>query len=69
MTVPRPADIVDYHEGLSPSGSFRAVEVRFTAVEEIDTDAPAGLLSAARKIHWDYEYIRTNRDLVTRTDL
>jgi hypothetical protein len=55
-------------DGLAPSGSFEAAEVRFTDADEIDTEALARWLAVARKIQWDYEHIRTNRGLVKRTD-
>ncbi len=55
-------------EGLAASGSFEAAEARFTDVDDIDVDALAAWLSAARDIQWDYEHIRTNRGLVKRTD-
>lgn len=55
-------------EGLVASGSFEAAEARFTDVDDIDVDALAAWLSAARDIQWDYEHIRTNRGLVKRTD-
>lgn len=55
-------------DGLAPSGTFQAAEARFTDAEQIDTDALADWLSAARTIQWDYEHIRTNRGLVKRTD-
>lgn len=54
-------------DGLAPSGTFQAAEVRFTDVTEIDTAALAGWLAASREVQWDYENIRTNRGLVKRT--
>ena len=54
-------------DGLAPSGTFQAAQVRYTDVAEIDTEALARWLAAARDIQWDYEHIRTNRGLVKRT--
>jgi hypothetical protein len=42
-------------EGLAPEGSFRAAEVRFLTVEEIDHVALERWLSKARTIQWDYK--------------
>lgn len=55
-------------DGLTASGSFQAAETRYVDVTEIDVEALAAWLAAAREIQWDYEHIRTNRGLVKRTD-
>lgn len=56
-------------DGLTPSGTFQAAEVRFHDVDDVDTDALADWLAAARTIQWDYENIRRTRGtLVKRTD-
>lgn len=56
-------------DGLSPSGTFKAAEVRFHDLAEIDTDVLAGWLAASRDVQWDYENIRKNRGgLVKRTE-
>ncbi|PVE96976.1 DUF1801 domain-containing protein [Microbacterium sp. TPD7012] len=55
-------------EGLAPSGSFEAAEVRYRGADDIDVEALGAWLSAAREIQWDYEHIRTNRGLVKRTE-
>ncbi|WP_341946271.1 DUF1801 domain-containing protein [Microbacterium sp. LWH11-1.2] len=55
-------------EGLAPSGSFEAAEVRYRGADDIDVEALGVWLSAAREIQWDYEHIRTNRGLVKRTE-
>ncbi|MFB7251107.1 DUF1801 domain-containing protein [Microbacterium sp. NPDC056234] len=54
--------------GLTPTGTFQAGEVRYTDVEQVDVDDLVRWLAAARDVQWDYEHIRTNRGLVTRTD-
>jgi hypothetical protein len=52
--------------GLAPEGTFQAAEARYTAVDDVDREALARWLAAAREIQWDYEHIRTNRGLVPR---
>lgn len=54
--------------GLVPEGSFRAAEIRYTDVSEVDTERVAAWLADSRAIQWDYEHIRTNRGLVKRTE-
>lgn len=46
--------------GLSREGSFKAAEVRYTAVEQIDTGKLGRWLAEAREVQWDY------RNLVRR---
>lgn len=41
-------------EGLKKEGTFRAAEVRYTAVDQVDTEALARWLVKARDIQWDY---------------
>jgi hypothetical protein len=50
--------------GLKPEGSFKAAEVRYTSVDQVDTDLLARWLNEAREIQWNYRDIRTNRGLV-----
>ncbi|MFT4285553.1 MAG: DUF1801 domain-containing protein [Protaetiibacter sp.] len=47
--------------GLVPEGSFRAAETRYTAAEQVETEALARWLAKARDIQWDYEHIRQSR--------
>ena len=44
-------------EGLRPTGSFKAAEVRFTDVDQIDSADLARWLKKSRKIQWDYKNI------------
>ncbi|MCT8159648.1 DUF1801 domain-containing protein [Pseudoruegeria sp. SHC-113] len=44
-------------EGLSPSGSFKAAEIRYRAASEIDAQALAKWLAEARVVQWDYKNI------------
>jgi hypothetical protein len=47
-------------DGLAPEGTFKAAEARFTAVDQVDTEALGRWLAQAREIQWDY------RNLVKR---
>lgn len=43
--------------GLTPTGTFKAAEKRYTAADQIDPAALALWLSEARDIQWDYKNI------------
>ena len=43
--------------GLDPQGSFKAAEVRYTAVEQVDEGKLRGWLAKGRDIQWDYKNI------------
>lgn len=43
--------------GLTPEGTFKAAETRFTAPAHIDHAALAAWLAEAREIQWDYRNI------------
>jgi len=47
-------------EGLSPEGTFKAAEVRYTTVDQVDARSLTRWLGKAREIQWDY------RNLVRR---
>lgn len=47
--------------GLTPEGSFKAAEARYTAPEQIDVEALRRWLAKARDIQWNYRDIRRNR--------
>ncbi len=51
-------------DGLTPEGSFRAAEARYTAPEQVDAEALGRWLVEAREIQWNYRDIRRNRGLV-----
>ncbi len=54
-----------FHEpGLTPEGSFKAAEARYTAPEQVDVVMVMRWLSEARDIQWNYRDIRRNRGLV-----
>ena len=44
-------------DGLQPQGSFKAAEIRYTNVEQIDAGALDRWLEKARAIQWDYKNI------------
>ena len=44
-------------EGLKKEGSFKAAEVRYTAVDQVDTEDLKRWLAKAREIQWDYKNI------------
>ncbi len=43
--------------GLSPEGSFKAAEVRYTSPDQIDKKNLAFWLEKSKKIQWDYKNI------------
>jgi len=43
--------------GLVPEGSFKAAEVRYTSVDEVDTRILGRWLAQARDVQWDYKNI------------
>jgi len=44
-------------DGLKQEGKFKAAEVRYTDVAQVDTDKLARWLAEARDIQWDYKNI------------
>jgi hypothetical protein len=44
-------------KGLTPEGSFRAAEVRYTAVDQVDAGKLGRWLSEARDVQWDYRNV------------
>ena len=52
--------------GLTPSGSFKAAEARFTDAQQIDTDLLHLWLRDARDIQWDYKNIVKNKGRLNR---
>ncbi|MHA6297351.1 DUF1801 domain-containing protein [Devosia sp. CAU 1758] len=43
--------------GLEPEGTFKAAEARFTALEQISSNAMASWLEESRTVQWDYKNI------------
>lgn len=52
--------------GLQPEGSFKAAEARYTAVDQVDTDALARWIEKSKKIQWDYKNIVKRRGELKR---
>jgi hypothetical protein len=44
-------------EGLKKEGSFKAAEIRYTAVDQVNTADLKRWLAKAREIQWDYKNI------------
>lgn len=53
-------------EGLEKEGSFKAAEVRYNSVKEIDKNALARWLKKSRDIQWDYKNIVKRKGLIER---
>lgn len=53
-------------KGLLPEGSFKAAEVRYTDVDQIDSEDLQRWLEKARKIQWDYKNIVKRRGVLER---
>ena len=52
--------------GLSPEGTFRAAEVRYTDVAEVDVDALRAWLAESRTVQWNYRDIRRTKGRLER---
>jgi hypothetical protein len=52
--------------GLTPEGSFKAAEARYTSAEQIDTKVLKRWLGKAKKIQWDYKNIVKRRGKLER---
>jgi hypothetical protein len=44
-------------KGLTPEGSFKAADARYTAADQVDAKALKRWLAKAREIQWDYKNI------------
>lgn len=53
-------------EGLSPEGSFKAAEARYTDVKQIDTTQLKHWLEKSVKIQWDYKNIVKHKGVLER---
>lgn len=53
---------------LKPEGSFKAAEIRYTAVGQVDTKKLARWLAKAREIQWDYKNIVRRKGRLERLD-
>ena len=50
--------------GLSHEGSFKAAEIRYTGIGDIDIDALARYVHKAETIQWDYKNIISRRGVL-----
>lgn len=55
--------------GLKPEGSFKAAEILFKTIDDIDDDLVRRWLADGRRIQWDYEHIMKNKGLVPRSGI
>lgn len=53
-------------EGLKKEGSFKAAEVRYVSVNEIDKEDLARWLNKSRDIQWDYKNIVKRKGVLKR---
>lgn len=53
-------------KGLQPEGSFKAAEVRYTSVEQINVKDLRRWLAKAEKIQWDYKNIVKRKGVLLR---
>lgn len=49
--------------GLSPEGTFKAAEVRYTAREQLDEKVLKQWIEESRRIQWDYKNLMKKRKL------
>lgn len=52
--------------GLKKEGTFKAAEMRYALLDEVDTKALARWLKAARDIQWDYKNIVKRKGVLLR---
>jgi len=52
--------------GLQPEGSFKAAEVRYTSVEQINKEDLKRWLEKSKKIQWDYKNIVKRKGVLER---
>lgn len=52
--------------GLKPEGSFKAAEIRYRSIDEVNTDDLQRWLQKAESIQWDYKNIRKRRGELIR---
>ncbi len=52
--------------GLTAEGSFKAAEVKYTSVDQIDQDMLERCLAKAQTIQWDYKNIVKNKGQLNR---
>jgi hypothetical protein len=52
--------------GLQPEGSFKAAEVRYTSVEQVNKDDLKRWLEKSKKIQWDYKNVVKRKGVLER---
>jgi len=52
--------------GLQPEGSFKAAEVRYTSVDQIDKEDLKRWLEKSKQIQWDYKNIVKRKGVLER---
>ncbi len=52
--------------GLQPEGKFKAAEVRYTSVEQINTSALKRWINKSKQIQWDYKNIVKRKGVLER---
>jgi len=53
-------------KGLSPEGTFKAAEARYTAVDQVDTAQLGRWLVEARDVQWDYKNVTRRKGRLER---
>ncbi len=52
--------------GLTPEGKFKAAEIRYTSVEQVNTDDLKRWLEKAQNIQWDYKNLIRRKGALER---
>lgn len=52
--------------GLTPEGKFKAAEVRFTALEQVNTKSLQKWLAESRDVQWDYKNLVRSKGKLER---
>ena len=55
-------------DGLTPEGTFKAAEIRYTSAEQIDKGKLAQWLEQARRIQWDYKNLVRRKGKLVRLE-
>jgi hypothetical protein len=52
--------------GLTPGGTFKAAEARYTALKEVNVESLRRWLAKSEKIQWDYKNIVKRKGVLER---
>lgn len=55
--------------GLAPEGTFKAAQIFFKTVDDIDDDLVRRWLAEGRRVQWDYKNIVKNKGRLSRLDI